>query len=136
MKKILIGVLVFLFPIMLFSEYRTDNFQAIALIGSDVILATVATCVYLDYSNSASAYEILYNSLNKTDISNYNILVYEKKQVEQKGINTAVMLGLAGVAIIYTLEDAFLFHNVFEMPVKVNINPARQYAGIEKEWRF
>jgi tetratricopeptide (TPR) repeat protein len=117
-------------------EKSTDNFKAIVLLGSDVALASVVVYAYLDYAGSTTAYETLFTSLNKTNTANYNILVYQKKQVEQKGVYMAVIGTVAGLAVLYTVGDLFFFHNAFEIPVRVSINPERQYAGLSKEWGF
>ncbi len=117
-------------------ERSNNDFKKIVLLGSDIILSATAAWAYLDYSGSSTAYETLYTVLNKTNAANYNILIYDKKQVENKGIYMAVMSGAAGLAIIYTLGDLFFFHNAFDVPVQFSVNPGRQYAGLSKEWRF
>ena len=132
MKKIFLTLLLLLFPLLLCA----NDFDKGLLIGSDAILVSVAALSCADYSGSSTAYETLYSALNNTTVSNYSILVYEKQQVERKGTYMAVLSGIAGLAVIYTLADLFIFHNVFDMPVKISIIPQKQYAGLSKDWRF
>src|ERR1035437_680773 len=113
---------VILTPVKEANAAADNNFKEAVLLGSDVVLSAVAVLACMDYSGSLTAYEKLYASLNETDMSNYDILVYDKKQVEQKGTYMAVLTSIAGLAVLYTLSDLFYFHNVFEAPVRLSVN--------------
>ena len=113
-----------------------SNFNAVILLGTDVILTALAVNSLMDYNADKDAYNTLYSAVNNTSEYYYNDLLYKKKLVEQKGTAFMIMSSVAGLAIAYTLADLFVFHNAFEAPVQVGFNPATQYAGLSKAWRF
>ncbi len=110
--------------------------SGLILIGVDVVLTGLAVVTFMDYSASSDNYEKLYTALNETTEANYNILEYEKKQTEQKGILMAFACGAAGLALTYTVLDMFVFHNSFNTTVSASINPFSGYAGLNVKWRL
>lgn len=107
-----------------------------ALIVTDIALSGLAVASYIDYSASGTAYENLYTAINNTTPSNYRILLNEKTQVESRGTFMAVAAGVAGAAVLYTLADMFIFNSGSSQTLKAEINPNREYAGLNIKWRF
>jgi tetratricopeptide (TPR) repeat protein len=92
------------------------------LIGADAGLAALTVVLVLDYNKNADAYNALHTLLDNTTEANYQILLAEKKKVEDKGGLVALCGVAAGLAVAYTLADAFAIHAVFPKDVKASYN--------------
>jgi hypothetical protein len=107
-----------------------------ALIALDAALAGFAIFSFLDYSSSAASYEELYAAINNSTPESYRVLLYEKKQVEQKGTFMAFAAGAAGAAVVYTLIDVFVLSGGGSSGLRADIQPQSEYAGLTAFWRF
>lgn len=107
-----------------------------ALIALDAALAGFAIFSFFDYSSSAASYEELYTAINNSTPESYRVLVYEKKQVEQKGTFMAFAAGAAGAAVVYTLIDVFVLSGGGSSGLRADIQPQSEYAGLTAFWRF
>ena len=91
------------------------------LIGTNSALAIGTIAAVIAMNSGVAEYNTLYDSINNTDLPSYNKLVQKKTSVEGTQTLFGALAVITGLAVTYTLLDAFMLHQAFPADVALNM---------------
>ncbi len=92
------------------------------LVIVDVSLAAYSVVSYLDQNKASDDYNSLYGQINNTTVDNYNTLVNNLSNAQNKQNLFGIVAGITVGLVVYTLVDAFFLHAVFTKDTALNID--------------